>query len=405
VVPVGYDAKERKLIVNSEEAKTVRRIFNVYLDVGCVRKLKVRLDEEGARSKIRIRATGGRSGGAPFSRGALYKILNNRIYLGEISHKGQCHPGEHEPIIAQDLWDQVHIQLRNDHQGRRDGVRVHSPSLLTGLLQHGEGNRLTASHTVKSGRRYRYYCQAVTQQGTAQGPSVRLPAHDIESRVVARITDFLCSEKEVMDELSAVEDGAENIRRLLASAAEMSELLKTGTRNQISELVRQVVHRVVAQRDHIQILLSKTELRAILMNEPSVLQLGSQMISVQFPATLTRRGREVRLIVSATPAEKAPEYHSQALLKAVARAHDWREQIVAGRASGPRAIARRIGLHERYVRCILNYAFLAPDIIESILDGRQPHDLTLEKLRGRVPMSWAEQRATFLPSGSARYPN
>jgi site-specific DNA recombinase len=400
-VPIGYDVKERKLIVNAEEAKTVCSIFHAYLEDGCVRKLKLRLDEEEVRSKIRISANGKQSGGVPFSRGALYKILNNRIYLGEISHKGQCHAGEHDPIISRDLWDQVHIQLRNDQQGRRDGVRVHSPSLLTGLLQDGEGNKLTSSHSVKSGRRYRYYCQAVTQQGTAQGSSVRLPAHDIESRVVARITDFLRSEKEVMDELNAVEGSAEDLQRLLASAADMSQLLKTGTRDEISQLVRKTVHRVIVRRDHVQILLAKKELRAILMNEPSVDQSHGQMISLQFHATLSRRGREVRLVVSATAKDKAPVYQSQALLKAVARAHVWREQIVAGRASGPRAIARRIGLHERYVRRILGYAFLAPDIVESILDGRQPHDLTLEKLRVGVPMGWSEQRITLLRSASS----
>ena len=396
-VPVGYDVKERKLIVSPAEAKTVREIFSLYLELGCVRSLKIRLDKEGNRSKPRTTSGGKRSGGSKFSRGALYKILNNRIYLGEISHKGQCYAGEHEGIISRELWDQVQTRLRGDNQGRRSGVRAESPSLLTGLIFDGVGSRLTASHTVKSGRRYRYYCQAVTQQGAVPGNSIRIPAHDIESRVLARIAEFIESNKEVMDQLGAVGQTAESIQQVFHSAADTSRVLRTGTRGKIFDLVRKVIHRVVVQPDVVQILLKKKDLRSVLMNDRSPGPFDSHIICLEFAARLARRGREIRLVVSPT-AEKAPAYQSQALLKAVARAHDWREQLITGQASGPRAIAKQTGLDESYVRRILGFAFLAPDIVESILGGRQPHDLTLEKLRTRLPMNWAEQRRMILRS-------
>ena len=395
-VPLGYVVKERKLIVNPEEAKTVRRIFSLYLEVGCVRGLKGRLDDEGIRSKVRRGTSGIRSGGSSFSRGALYKILNNCIYMGEIGHNGQCYPGEHELIISRELWDQAQTQLHRDNQGRRHGVRVKSPSLLTGLIVDGEGNKFTASHTVKSGRRYRYYCQAVTQQRPAQGSSIRIPAHDIESGVVARLAEFLRSEKEVMDQLGAVEETAESIQQLLGSAECTSRLLKAGTHDQISDVVRRVVNRVVVHEEHIQILLKKKYLRAFLLKEHPVDYVGDHIISLEFTARLSRRGREVRLVLSPDAGETVPAYQSQALLKAVARAHKWREQIVTGEASGPRSISKGTGLDESYVRRILGYAFLAPDIVEAILDGRQPPDLTLEKLRMTLPMSWVEQRRVLL---------
>ena len=400
LAPIGYDVKERKLIVNGHGAKTVCRIFSLYLESGSVRGLKVRLDAEGIRSKIRRSANGTSFGGHSFSRGALYKILNNHIYLGEISHKGQHHPGEHEPIISREFWHRVQDQLRNDHQGRRNGIGVKSPSLLTGLIQDGEGNRLTASHTVKNGRRYRYYCQAVTQQGTPRGISVRLPAHDIESGVIAKIADFLQSAEEVMDQLGAGEETAETIQCLLASAADKAGVLKAGTRGQISEVVKKVVQRVVVHRDRIQILISRNDLRAVLMKGDSLEPAGAELICLEFAAKLNRRGREVRLVVSPRAAETAPAYQSHALLKAVARAHEWREQLITGQASGPRAIARRAGLDESYVRRIFGLAFLAPDIVESILDGRQPQDLTLERLRQKLPMNWAEQRTIVLRSAN-----
>jgi hypothetical protein len=103
-------------------------------------------------------------------------------------------------------WELGSFEISRCEIARRLGVKVEPPSLLTGIIGDGEGNKLTASHTVKSGRRYRYYCQAVTQQGPAQGSSLRLPAFEIEGRVVARIAEFLQSENEVMDQLGMTEE-------------------------------------------------------------------------------------------------------------------------------------------------------------------------------------------------------
>jgi site-specific DNA recombinase len=126
-VSLGYDVKDRKLIVNPKEATLVRDLFNRYLELGCVSRLKSKLDEQGLKSKVRTSAAGTESGGASFARGALYRVLSNRIYLGEVSHKGQCHPGEHEAIVPRELWDQVQAKLRSDNQGRRNGIQAESP--------------------------------------------------------------------------------------------------------------------------------------------------------------------------------------------------------------------------------------------------------------------------------------
>lgn len=175
IVPLGYDVKERKLIVNAEEAKLVNRFFNLYLELGCVSKLKLRLDEQCIRSKERTSAAGNRSGGASYSRGALYDILQNRIYVGEIHHRGENHPGEHAAIVPRELWDRAQAQLKSDDQGRRNGLKANSPSLLVGLLRDSGGNRFTPSHTSKNGRRYRYYvCQRTSDRGDASNKPVRI---------------------------------------------------------------------------------------------------------------------------------------------------------------------------------------------------------------------------------------
>jgi DNA invertase Pin-like site-specific DNA recombinase len=144
-IPLGYDLKERKLIVNPEEANLVRRFFHLYRELECVSKLKMRLDQEGITSKVRTSAAGNRSGGTSYSRGALYDILQNRIYLGEIQHRGQNYPGKHEAIVPRELWERVQDQLSSDNQGRRNGLKANSPSLLVGLLQDVDGNRFPVS--------------------------------------------------------------------------------------------------------------------------------------------------------------------------------------------------------------------------------------------------------------------
>jgi DNA invertase Pin-like site-specific DNA recombinase len=399
-VPLGYDAKDRKLIVNPEEAKSVRRIFSLYLKLGCVSKLKARLDHGKAKSKLRTNPSGKKTGGVPHSRGALYKILNNPIYLGQICHKGQCYPGEHQAILPRKLWDQVQAELHGHNQGRRTGVKAVSPSLLVGLLWDSEGNKLTPSHALKDGKRYRYYCRAVSQGAPPPGNSVRLPAHDIESRVLRSLACFLESQSRIMDRLVSPEDEADVIEQLFLSARRLAPTFRSAKDHlQTIELVRKIVYRVVIYPDKVEVLLRRQNLRQLLGQKSSAAGTDG-LITLVINARLGRRGGDVRLVVALDRAldgaEPAPQYQSQPLLKALARAQDWHERLVTGRASGPRAIATQTGLDEGYVRRILGHAFLAPDIVQMIVDGRQPQGLTLEKLRMKLPLSWEEQKWLLL---------
>ena len=157
VPPLGYRVEDRKLLVLDAEAELVRLIFRRYADLGSVRLVKQELEARGSKSKSWTSASGRIIGGKPFSRGALYLILQNRLYRGEITHKGQSHPGEHPPIIDQPLWDAVQAQLAANTATRNSGTRTGPPSLLAGLLFDGDGNRMTPTHAIKKGTRYRYY--------------------------------------------------------------------------------------------------------------------------------------------------------------------------------------------------------------------------------------------------------
>jgi site-specific DNA recombinase len=197
--PLGYRAQERKLIIVDSEAEIVRFIFRRYAELGSVRLLKDDLDARSIRSKLRTSASGRLRGGKPFARGALYLMLQNRVYRGEIVHKEQSHPGEHTPIIDQPLWDAVQAQHASNGAERNSSARHCQPSLLAGLLFDGDGNRMTPSHAIKKGTRYRYYvsCSLITKDRTDNAAALRIPAAEIEQLVSDRVHRWLLDPRSI----------------------------------------------------------------------------------------------------------------------------------------------------------------------------------------------------------------
>src|SRR5215472_7344822 len=153
--PLGYRVSERVLVIDPAEAEAVRHIFALYREFGCVRRVKDATDRLGLRTKRRMTAHGAERGGAPFSRGHLYRLLSNPIYTGRIAHKGQLYPGQHPPLIDDGTWTAVRDRLAASAGAQRRRPKAAEPSLLAGLLVDAQGQRLTPSHAVKKGRRYR----------------------------------------------------------------------------------------------------------------------------------------------------------------------------------------------------------------------------------------------------------
>ncbi len=410
--PLGYDLKDRKLLVNEREAACVREIYRRYLKLGCVSKLKADLDRRGIRSKRRRSQTGRNSGGAPYSRGALYKILQNRIYLGEIHHLGQIFAGEHKGIVPRDLWDKVQAQLRANNQGHRNGTRANAPSLLAGLIYDGRGNRFTPSHGVKNGKRYRYYVSQVRiqQRPGTKGAPTSIPAHEIETLVTSKLQSFLASPKEVADALGRASDEPQATQALVAAAQGRVKTWPKASPADVREFLLAGVSRVVVYEKRVEIWASKQALRHALLNmtatgEPTRtedLKKGrhEDLLRLVAHARLRRCGGEVRLVLPAGSTEGPTVRTVPSLIKAIARAHDWYERLVKGEADDQRSIAKQAGLDERYVRRIFQCAFLAPEIVDAIVEGKQAPGLTLEKLRDPVPLAWAEQRKQFSSSRS-----
>src|SRR2546421_2033901 len=206
-VPLGYDVKDRKLIVNESEAATVRLIFRRYAELGSVAPLRAELDRLGIASKRREGAAGRPAGGQHFSRGALYLMLQNRIYRGEIVHQGAAYPGRHEAIIDPELWRIVEDKLAANRHERSLAVGAEAPSLLAGLIVDADGNRMTPTHATKKAKRYRYYVSGSLLIGdrpqTQKG--MRVPAGDIEALVLDRLRVFFSSRIDVGDALAPLD--------------------------------------------------------------------------------------------------------------------------------------------------------------------------------------------------------
>ena len=225
-VPVGYDLRERKLFVNANEAAHVMKIFRLYLELGCVAKLKARLDRDGVQSKTRMSRSGKKSGGRTYSRGALYCLLQSPIYIGKIPHRDATYAGEHTAIIPQELWDNVQDRVRTNSKVRRNATNVKSPSLLVGLLFDDHGNRFTPFHADKNGKRYRYYVSQakIHNKTTASAGPTRIQAQDIEGIICCRIQSLLNSPEHLLQATGSQLDEAATSKSLIAAGKHFTKV-------------------------------------------------------------------------------------------------------------------------------------------------------------------------------------
>ena len=405
-VPLGYDVRDRKRIVNAAEAELVREIYGRYLKLGCVRKLKDDLDSRGIKSKLRVAQSGGRMGGVSFCRGALYGLLRNCLYLGEITHRGKAYPGQHEAIVPVDVWDKTQVLLKSNRQAKQEGLRAKEPSLLAGMLHDSHGNRLTPSHAAKNGKRYRYYVsQALIQHGAGGiGMARRIPAHDIEELVIRRLQGFLGSAPQLTDALVQSTDDTATQKILTAAGKHHAVTLTALPASGIRAFLQAVVSKIVVHDESVEILASRLRLRAVLLgvdgrperiNDEHNRDGEDDTLNLTVDARLKRCGREMRLILPGAPQKETPARLDPALIKAIARGYSWYEKLVSGKTVSVEALAAEVGLNKRYVNRVIRCALLAPDIMELILEGRQPPELTLNRLFNDIPMDWAEQRRVF----------
>jgi hypothetical protein len=392
-VPLGYDADERALVINPGEAETVRRIFALYRELGCVRRVKEEADRLGLRTKCRTAASGAERGGKPFSRGHLYTLLSSPIYTGQIAHKGELYPGQHPALIDAESWSTVRNQLAANTSAHRGRAKAAEPSLLAGLLVDARGERLTPSHAVKGGRRYRYYVSAalITDAGTDRAQGWRLAAREIEEAVIRILADALTSPVKLVERFCAASMPSDHIPKLLNRVARLAAALG-GSPAERAKLVRELVDKIIVDEKTIII---KLQRGAVLGGDvPSSASADGcdNAIELTVAVAFTRRGAEAKLVLPGLAQQKHTSRCDPALIKAIARGRAWFEELATGRARSLQQLAKRDGISRRYVRRLVGLAFLSPQLVDAILQDGQPVELTATRLTELdLPLDWTEQ--------------
>ncbi|MCK0127511.1 recombinase family protein [Erythrobacter sp. F6033] len=353
-VPLGYDvpaAGTRTLQINKDEAETVRGIFSRYLELGSVHALQRDLTERKIFSKLRIYSTGRVSGGTPFSRGALFHLLRNRVYLGQIVHKDQVFEGEHDGIVDPELFERVQRKL--DRNARRHSFAAEhrvAKAPLTGKLFDANSELMSPSFSRgRSNRVYRYYVSSSLQQGSSKCDDAivqRLPATAIETIVSDTAARWLPHHEAPLDLIRAVRIADDGL--VFEFAAKLADGVSRYLRG--SELI---IHS------------------------------SAKVCCIKMPISLPLRGGR-RLIIAKGKPDIRPD---QTLIAALRRAHSLlgrdRKGMPLLETSPPAA----------YDRNLVRLAFLAPDIQRDIISGRQPASLNLQQLiKMDIPICWNEQR-------------
>jgi site-specific DNA recombinase len=400
--PLGYDVRDRKLVVNDEEAKSVLHIFRRYVALRSVRALKAELDAAGICSKRRTFADGTVCGGHKFSRGALYLMLQNRIYRGEITHKGNAYPGEHKPIVDKALWDKVHAVLAENRIDRTTGADAKCPSLLAWLAFDERGERLTPTHAVKKGARYRYYISRSLIIGAAKDHSKgrRIPAGNLEGLVIDRFRALLADEGAMLSAISDTEENGAEQKRLIARGRQISGEFPTLTPDATRAILMTLVSRIDIRAEHVEIRVYRHRLHDLIktrslesfLADPAPESHPGDILKLEVKARLQRVGREMKLVIHNAEDRAASD---PGLLRIMTRAHDFRERLLQDPSLSVPAIARQEQLTIGYLSRLLRLPSLAPDIVSAIINGKHPPELSAKRLMRlalKLPADWPEQR-------------
>ncbi len=367
MAPLGYETKDRKIVVVEEEAERVRTIFRSYLHLGSLDRLMADLRKRGIVTKVRSLKTGQTVGGIAFTRGPLGHLLRNRFYIGEVVYKGEVFPGEQPAILDRDLFDAVQAKLsgqRTDHRAARDK----SESLLIGRIYDDLGSRMSPSHARKQGIKYRYYVSSPLLHGHAEraGSVRRVPAAEIEALVGRAVREHLedSTPTDDRDLISA------HVVRVEVQADQLAVELKAPKQRQTRG------RGTGAPPDH----------------ESSEQDADRTVLHIPWRKTQSKRRREIIVPKSAAPQDTRPiraETRAK-LVASIARGRRWLDEIAAGTVTDVEQIAARETCSVRKVNMTISLAFLAPDLVKAAIEGRLPRGLGVARLCD-CPAEWSRQ--------------
>jgi len=388
VVPLGYQAKDRKITVVTEEAKTVRHIFRRYLELGSLNLLLADLRTTGIKTKIRPLSNGRTIGGIPLTRGPLAVLLRNRFYIGEVRYRGEVFPGEQTAILDRSLFDAVQTKL-DQQRTNYAKTRQQSDSLLMGRIFDNFGNRMTPSYAVKKGVRYRYYISAALIQGQLEKAAKlsRVPAAEIETLIINAVRKHLGAN---------THNGAK-----ATSPSSLSD----------KELISTHIARVDVKPDHLAIQLAAMpgqqngvqNRRRPLDYSNDQGQSGdhsghshtnADILVVPWKKTPSKRPRGIISPAPTSPRQDPRPIRAETrakLVTAIARGRLWLDELTAGTCTNEQ-IAAKENCTVRQVNMTISLAFLAPALVQAAVDGRLPRGIGIASLRD-APAEWSRQHA------------
>src|SRR5467141_2327682 len=366
-LPFGYEMKDGKIAIVEEEAELVRSIFRRYLELGSVNELVRDLRERNIRTKTRQLSTETTRGGIPFGRGALYYLLSNHFYIGEVKYRNEILPGGQPSIIDRALFEAVR-QKATAQWSHRSLVRNKSDHLLTGLLFDDAGHRMVPTHATKAGVRYRYYVSLPHLYGESKTASVgsvsRIPAIDIEDTIVNSLNKRLIVQKEKPN----------------------SSITRLDDRKVILEQVA----RIDVHEDRLAIRLKFAN------DEETSDAADNHLLSIPWQKPPSRKSRQILVPHGIPKSEVRPTRIERRarLVSAIARGRRWLDEIVSGSATDIEQIATRQKCSVRQVNMTISLAFLAPDLVKAAIEGRLPRGIGVERLRD-APVEWSRQFETL----------
>lgn len=379
---MGYVAHERTLKIDEEQASLVRHIYERYLALGSVRLLKQELDQQGITTPKRFTSTKRQFGDRPFSRGHLYRIVSNPIYIGKITHREKTYVGQHPAIIDPKTWDATQALMHSNHQGERKRKSAPSDSLLLDLIFDEQGHRLIPSHSQKQSKRYRYYIsEPLNKTSRRDEPDgIRIPAQELELLVINHLQDWLGDESTVMEILNPKANQTGEIRKALKH----HQYLLLQDSKERYDMIHRLVAKVSVFTDSVEIQINPNALFDDLSHPIEIVMISTQ-------AKIERCGLAMRLLVGNKATLQSP---NQILINSIRTSQEWLEKLTTGKATSVDQISKQEDTTSNAVTRLIYRAFLAPDIIRAIMSGTQPATLTSDLLKKIVPLplDWEDQR-------------
>ncbi len=392
-VPLGYDVMDRKLVVNEDEAATVRGIFERFVEVGSATVLARELRRKGVRNKQ----------GTLVDKGYLYRVLVNRVYRGDAVHKGKAYPGEHQAIIDEQLWDQVHAILRQNPRKRANNTRAQAPALLKGLIFTATGAAMTPSSTKKGARRYRYYVSMdviKNREPSDAGIPRRLPADLVEAAVVTELRRVMRAPSitaQVIAHLAREGHAfaeADVISALQTFEDVWAQLFPAEQTRIVQLLVRRVTGDVRGAGHRCP---DRWRLGRHARHDGATKEGGGGMmkpdesIQIFVPLKVRKQNGRPKIMPPSTYLPSEDRTQDPHILRAVGRAWGWRRRMEAGEFNTVTDLAKAVGLAERHVSRQLRLAYLAPGVLKRLVYKREVPAVTLLKLTDVAALPWHEQ--------------